>query len=647
MSRFDSGILGTFVSDERCRIRSDHFNIQLPVPDLINLLPDHIANQIAAGEVIQRPASAVKELLENAIDSGATEIKVYIKDAGKALIQVIDNGCGMSERDARVCFERHATSKIKAAEDLAAIRTLGFRGEALASIASISQVMVRSKRTEDETGTCVEIEGSEFGQQYPVTCSDGTSVAVKNLFFNVPARRNFLKSNQLELKYILDEFFRVALARPNTGFFLYHQDRLLYQLSPSTLKLRIVALFGAPYSERLMPVEQTSNIVSISGFIGKPEFARKTRGEQYFFTNQRFIKSAYLHHAVEQAFQELIPKDSFPTYFLFLDIDPASIDINIHPTKTEVNFQDSKSIYAILHAAVRQAIGKFTLAPSLDFETEKSFELPPFASEAPIRPPTIKVDPDYNPFEKKTRPQFEIPLHTGGREPDLQIKKIYDPLKSIGFGRNEDAGLAGQIPPREDTPSPAEDTEILSQKIFQLQERFIVTHIKSGIVIIDQQCAHERILYERFLEHGDRSAPGSQHQLIPQQVHIHPSDMGIIEEYRDLLAETGFEASGFGKDTLLISAIPSGVSNEDIPGLFEKVLELLKTYPEKLRQNRKQVMAASMAKAAAIPRGRKMQPEEMIRLAEQLFTCKAPEQTPDGKPTMILVGYGELGRKFK
>ncbi|MGA3015379.1 MAG: DNA mismatch repair endonuclease MutL, partial [Bacteroidales bacterium] len=384
------------------------------MPDLIHLLPDSVANQIAAGEVVQRPASAVKELLENAVDAGATQIKLIIKDAGKTLIQVIDNGCGLSERDARMCFERHATSKIQTANDLMAIHTLGFRGEALASIASIAQVELRTKRVDDEVGTSIIIEGSEFKSQAPVSTPDGTSISVKNLFFNVPARRNFLKSNTLELKYIIEEFLRVALVNTEVAFTLYNHDRILHQAPASNLKQRLVALLGNAYNQRLIPVSQETGIVNIHGFIGKPEFSKKTRGEQYFFANGRFIKNPYLHHAIENAFQQLIPKDSFPTYFIYLTVDPKNVDVNIHPTKTEVNFQDIKSIYAILHSSVRQSIGKFNITPSLDFETEPSMDIPPLPKDAEVKQPVIKVDPEYNPFEKKVKPQFEIQMPPRG-----------------------------------------------------------------------------------------------------------------------------------------------------------------------------------------------------------------------------------------
>ncbi len=612
--------------------------------DLIKLLPDSVANQIAAGEVVQRPASAVKELLENAVDSGATSIRLIIKDAGKTLIQVMDNGCGMSERDARMCFERHATSKIQTADDLLSIHTLGFRGEALASIASIAQVELRSKKTEEEVGTCVEIEGTEFKGQTPVACQDGTSISVKNLFFNVPARRNFLKSNTLELKYIIEEFFRVTMVNPGIAFTFHNNDKVLYQLPPSNLKQRLVALLGAAYNQRLVPVDQESGIVSISGFIGKPEFAKKTRGEQYFFTNGRFIKNPYLHHAIENAYRELIPNDAFPTYFIYLEVDPKTIDINIHPTKTEVNFQDIKSIYAILHSAIRQSIGKFNLTPTLDFENEPSLDIQPLPKDAVIRQPTITVDPTYNPFEKKTRPQTEIPLsgsHTGG---DTSWKNLYDPLKNIHFQDQATTGhdvqnqqLIGLKGGHSDEPA---------RNVFQVKNRFLVTSMLSGMVIIDQQNATERIAYERLVADLEQPQAAAQFQLLTHKIQLSHQDAELLTEYLDIFNRYGYEITPFGNNEFVVHAIPSGTSNKDIDGLIEATLEALKS-PSEQKSSPQIRLARSLAKSMAARQNRKLQQEEMNNLVEQLFACKVPDITPDGKPTIVKLGYDELLKKFK
>ena len=459
------------------------------MPDIIRLLPDIVANQIAAGEVIQRPASVIKELLENSVDSGATDIKIIIKDAGKTLIQIIDNGCGMSVTDARLSFEKHATSKIRQVDDLYSIRTMGFRGEALASIAAIAQVELKTKRTGDELGTLIEIEGSEVKNQTPVSCVEGTSISVKNLFFNVPARRIFLKSNNAENNHIIEAFQRIALAYPQIDFSMYINDKIVFQLSKSSLKQRIVSIYGNQFNERLLIVEQETNQVNISGFIGKPEFAKKTRGEQFFFVNNRFIKHPYLHHSVENAFNQLLPSGSFPTYFIFLNVDPQTIDINIHPTKTEVNFQDSKLIYAILQSAVKQSLGKFSITPSIDFEIEQSFKTPTYLEKFPIKQPTITIDPNYNPFETKHSPP--TPALSSS---ELSNKKNWEQLyKYFDNKQIDNESIKTDI--YSHTKNIQADFEndifkIENRSFFQLQNRYILCNIKSGLLIIDQQRAH-------------------------------------------------------------------------------------------------------------------------------------------------------------
>lgn len=616
------------------------------MPDLIKLLPDSVANQIAAGEVVQRPASVVKELLENSIDSGATDIKLIIKDAGKNLIQVIDNGCGMSERDARMCFERHATSKIQTANDLLVIRTLGFRGEALASIAAVAQVELKSKRTEDEIGTCVQIEASDIKTQFPSNCPDGTTVSVKNLFFNVPARRNFLKSNTLELKYLIEEFFHVALVHCNVGFTFINNEKLLFQLNPTNLKQRIVSLQGSAYNQRLVPVEQSSAIVNISGFVGRPEFARKSRGEQYFFTNNRFIKSPYLHHAIENAFQELIPKDSFPTYFIYLSVDPKMIDVNIHPSKTEINFQDIKNIFAILHSSVRQAIGKFNIVPSFDFETDKNFDLPPLSRDQPIRQPSITIDPTYNPFEKRVKTQFEIPLSLKRKPSDPNWQRLFDPLKDVTFTDHPVSGGSGDD---QQILSVTDEQSVsgTSTPVIQAMNQFIITYIQNGIIIIDQQNAHERILYEQFLSLPDNQTRDSQKQLLPQTLSLSASESELLKEYIDEFNKYGFEIAEFGKGTFIISAIPAGCSNENITELFECMLESLQNHPNDPSSEKHIKFVQGIAKSYAIGRNQKLQPEEINSLVENLFACKVPTITPDGKPTYFLIRFDELRKKFK
>ncbi|MCX6251748.1 MAG: DNA mismatch repair endonuclease MutL [Bacteroidetes bacterium] len=612
--------------------------------DIIRLLPDSVANQIAAGEVVQRPASAVKELLENAVDAGATSIRLIIKEAGKTLIQVIDNGCGMSERDARMCFERHATSKIQTVHDLMAIRTLGFRGEALASIASIAQVEIKSKKTEDEVGTSVRIDGSDFKEQLPATCPDGTSIQVKNLFFNVPARRNFLKSNTLELKYIIDEFFRVALVRHDIGFTFYNNDKILYQVVPGNLKQRLVALFGNQYNQRLIPVNLETDIVNIAGYIGKPEFVKKIRGEQFFFANDRFIKSPYFHHAIENAFRELIPKDAIPSYFLFLEVDPKTIDVNIHPTKTEINFQDSKGIYSLVHTAIRQAIGKFNIAPTLNFDREMSMENPTMSDDRPVIQPTITIDPEYNPFEKKVRSQSELSLDPRERSNQENWQKIFDPLRN--FPANNISGA------ERTTVNILSDLDKETSRpgiftAFQVQNRFLVTYTLTGIVIMDQQNAHERILYENLLREKENHEIVAQKLLLPQTIRVNTADIELFTENRKEFEALGFEIEDFGKNTYLVNSVPAGCSNPDLAGLLEDILANIRESTGEIRAHSNIQVAGSLAKSLAVKRGSRLQPEEINNLVEGLLSCKVPDVTIDGKPTMIKVSFDELHKTFK
>jgi len=592
--------------------------------DLIRLLPDSVANQIAAGEVVQRPASAVKELLENTIDSGANDVKLIIKEAGKILIQVVDNGCGMSECDARLCFERHATSKIQTADDLMAVRTLGFRGEALASISSISQVELKTKRFEDEIGTNVHIEGSEFISQFPVSCANGTSVSVKNLFYNVPARRNFLKSNTLELKYIIEEFFRVAIANPIKNFSFYNQEKILFQVPSSNLKQRIVNLFGSPYNQRLIPIEQNSGLINISGYIGKPEYAKKTRGEQYFFTNGRFMKNPYLHHAVENAFQQLIPTDAFPTYFIFFAVDPKSIDVNIHPTKTEINFQEIKSIYAILNASIKQTIGKFNISPTLDFDLEQSLNIPQLPENHPVKQPTITINPDFNPFEKESKMQAQMPFSHLTKTQSDEWKKFFEPDPSLI-----------NLPERNPTTC------------FQVQNSFIVTYTKTGIAVIDQQHAHERILYEQFLNKSVEQPNGSQKLLIPQTVKLAPDDALLLKEWLNYFRELGFDLAEFGKDSFVIHSSPSSLDTSNLNEIIESVLENIKISPPDIKMKYNQILAKSFAKRLAVKRGKKLKQEEMDSIREKLFSCLVPDLSPDGKPTLVMLSFNDLTKKLK
>lgn len=607
------------------------------MPDIIQLLPDAVANQIAAGEVIQRPASAVKELLENAIDAGADDIQLVVKDAGRTLIQVIDNGCGMSSTDARMSFERHATSKIREANDLFAIRTLGFRGEALASIAAIAQVEMKTKRHEDELGISLQIEGSKLVNQSPCTTANGTSISVKNLFFNVPARRNFLKSNTAELRHITEEFLRVAMVHENISFSMQANNKIIYQLKSSGLKERIVAIFGKTYRERLVPVEQESSIANIKGFIGKPEFARKTRGEQYFFVNGRFIKHPYLHHSVDQAFRELLPSDTYPSYFIYIEAEPDRIDINIHPTKTEVNFQDQQHVYAILKSAVRQALGKFNIGPAIDFDVEQSLDFKPPLKGQVIKNPFNKEPGKYNPFESKSSSGYSKP-------PDSRLDR--------SNRENWEKLFEGPEPAQENLKDTGNSGEIISHNdtrggVFLFAGQYIVSSTSSGIVLIHRKRAHERILYDRFMEQLQSGNTSSQQELFPQQLNFPHSDAEIIRELKPDLEMLGFNINEIGKNTFVVSGIPTGAMNKNIRELLDKILENYKKNLLELDQDIRSGLARSMAVNLATKSGGTMSREEMEAMISQLFSTRVPDTSPTGKKIIRTLGTDEIEHLFK
>lgn len=599
--------------------------------DVIKLLPDSVANQIAAGEVIQRPASAVKELMENALDAGATQIDLVVKDAGKSMIMVVDNGCGMSETDARMCFERHATSKISKAEDLFAIRTMGFRGEALASIAAIAQVELKTRRKEDEVGVKIVNEGSVVKEQTLVPMQPGTTFTVKNLFFNVPARRNFLKSPQAELRHIVEEFTRVTLMNPEIGFTFNSDGKELYHLYPGNLKQRIMGLFGSNYEEKLLPVRQEAERISIDGYIVKAEFAKKTRGEQYFFVNKRFIKHAYLHHAIENAFMEMIPKDSFPGYFLNIEVDPADIDINIHPTKTEVNFLDVKLVYAILHAAVRKAIGQHNLSPMIDFE--ESADLNNDFSAAmgmsqPLSFPNIPIDPNYNPFSK-------TPTHHEGRQYDS-----YKPERNASPG--DWRLLYG-----ERTDLPNETVETVEEKQYrsqylQVNQSYVVTAVKSGMLVIDQHLAHMRVLFEKYLKELENHSGVSQQELFPQALTLNMNDASLLKEMVPELENLGFVLEQANPTTFMINGTPSDAAGCDAVALMEQILENAKINRTDLQLDRKLNLAKTMASQLAIKAQTRLSEVEMQNLVDQLFACNVAEVAPNGKKIYVILNMEDL-----
>ena len=591
--------------------------------DIIKLLPDSVANQIAAGEVIQRPASVVKELIENAIDAGATQIDLVVKDAGRTFITVIDNGCGMSETDARLCFERHATSKIKSADDLFAIRTMGFRGEALASIAAVAQVELTTRRKEDEIGTKIRIEGSKMIEQLPKPAAVGTNFTVKNLFFNVPARRNFLKSNEAELRHINEEFFRITIMNPEIGFTFVSNEKELFHLYPGTLKQRIVGLFGKDYDSKLLPVNQITESVTIDGFIVKPEFSKKTRGEQYFFVNRRFIKHAYLHHAVENAYKELIPQDCFPGYFLDIQIDPKEIDINIHPTKTEVNFIDVKLIYAIMHSAVRKAIGQNNLAPTLDFDINPNMGIDfgeASRMDRPVVTPKVDFDPNFNPFKiSPTRHQQQN--------------------WRIAYDDSSDTVANSQFADNESVKAAEEDQKSL---FIQLQQSYIVTAVKSGILVVDQHLAHERILYEKYLKEMETEVRASQQELFPHHISLNINDASILKELKPELEKIGFRIETMNNTTFVINGTPVDCKGSDAVSIIEKILEDYKMNNSGNQSDRKLNLARSLASQMAVKAGQTLTALEMQDIIDRLFGCAVAELAPNGKKIFTIINADDI-----
>jgi DNA mismatch repair protein MutL len=598
--------------------------------DIIRVLPDSVANQIAAGEVIQRPASVVKELMENSIDSGAASVRLVVKDAGRTLIQVSDNGCGMSETDARLCFERHATSKISKAEDLFAIRTMGFRGEALASIAAIAHVELKTKRVGDELGTMIVIEGSELKTQEPCSCSDGTLFSVKNLFYNVPARRNFLKSNPVEMKHILEEFHRVALAQPGLSFSLHHNDTEIYQLKAGGLAQRVVGLFGRQYKEQLIQVDESTSILSVRGFVGKPEFAKKTRGEQYFFINNRYAKDAYLNHAVLTAFEGMLPEDSYPFYVLFIDIEPSRIDINIHPTKTEIKFEDERSVYAIMKSSVKRALAKYNVIPSLDFEQETTFNIPVSRMKEPPVMPGITVDTSYNPFNKS---------HGSTPSSGSQNKDWSRLYEGLGEARPVTQVVISQ--------KEEETGDSIEKPVFQLHKRYIVSTVRSGMLLIDQHLAHQRILYEKYLGCLKDNQGPSQQELFPQTVEFSADDFMLVKEMEEQIKALGFDISEFGKNTYAVNGVPADVNGVSPRQVLEGLIEQFKQYNEEFKLERRNNLACSMAKNAAVKSGRVLSTEEMKAIINELFACETPNICPVGNPTTHIITLDDISRKFE
>ncbi len=613
--------------------------------DKIQLLPDNIANQIAAGEVIQRPSSAVKELLENAVDAGATEIKLIVADAGKSLIQVIDNGSGMSETDARMSFERHATSKINNIDDLFRIRTMGFRGEALASIAAVAQVELKTRREGEETGTYIEIENSLVKKQEPIAFPAGTSIAMKNVFFNVPARRNFLKSNAVEMRHIVDEFIRVAMSFPDIFFSLTGNGQEIFHLEKGSLKQRIVHLLGSNYNSKLVNVQENTDYLNIYGFAGKPDIAKKTRGDQYFFVNNRFIRSAYLNHAVMSAYQEMIPSDSFPMYVLFIDLDPAQIDINVHPTKQEIKFEDEKIIYAFVQAAVKHALAQFSIMPTLNFDLDPSIQQldavsKPFTDEKKVHAAASSL---YNTFTQKNQAHFIE------SKSDLKHWKDFfppagDSSRAAGSDKLEYEPLPSAIGRPVSTEQKLQVLEYTEP--LQLHATYIVAATNQGFVLIHQQLAHERILYERYVAASKGKPIATQRSLFPLTVPLATPDAVLLQDLLPDLQQLGYEIELFGKDTFVVQGTPADVEQGNEKVAIEQMLEQYKHFNSEVKFSKREKLIRSFAWQHAVKPGRVLGQKEMKALLEELFTCAQPNVTPSGHPTYMAFKKDYLERMF-
>ena len=608
--------------------------------DIIQLLPDSIANQIAAGEVVQRPASVVKELMENAIDAGATHIQVIVKDAGKSLIQVIDDGSGMSETDARMSFERHATSKIRKSEDLFIIKTMGFRGEALASIAAVAQVEMKTKRDKDELGALIKIEGSDIKSHGPVSCSNGTNICVKNLFFNVPARRNFLKSNPVEMKHILEEFHRIALSYPEKSFSLHHNDLDIYNLLPGKLSQRIVGIFGKSYKAQLTACLEETELVKIHGYIGKPEFAKKTRGEQYFFVNNRFVRHTYLHYAVMSAYENLIHERSIPFYVLFIEIDPARIDINVHPTKTEIKFENEKALYAVIAAGARMAMGANNILPSINFDSN------------------IKItDMMFSPNKQGTtyNQKFETSREISNRK---NWNKVYenfqnDFLTERGYEEIKIADL--DLPVQEITfsskinnleeKSIQEEFVGAGKKFISIHNKFIAMQTRTGMLIIDRQLAHERVLYDRFMERITNHSGTSQQLLFPVAIQFNTGDFELLMEMDEEITGLGFLTSVIGKNTIAVNGVPAELLNGSEKSIIEGLIEQYK-WNANLQIGKQENVARSLARRSSVKPGSPLSDDETSALIEQLFSSTMPNLSPDGKSIFIILNTEKISMMF-
>ncbi len=600
------------------------------MPDIIQLLPDSIANQIAAGEVVQRPASAVKELMENAIDAGATHIKLILKEAGKTLIQVIDNGKGMSETDARMSLERHATSKIRKAEDLFSLRTMGFRGEALASLAAVSQLEMKTRLADQELGTLLVVEASEVKRQEPVASEKGTSISIKNLFYNIPARRNFLKSNASEYQHIIDEFQRLALSHPEISFQLIETDELEYDLVPGKLSQRIVNIFGKSYQEQLASCQEETALVKISGYMGKPQAAKKKRGEQFLFVNRRFIRSNYLNHAVMTAFEGLLPENCFPFYVLFIEIDPKHIDVNVHPTKTEIKFDDERAVYAVVLSAVRQAIGAHNLTPAIDFGSDVNIVSK--LMNASVQSKEVYFDERFSTaLHRSNQDNWEKVFEGQEKRERLDPVEVVPNVQTIRF----ESALN-------------QSTETAEEKVcFQIHKRYIVKQVKSGMMIVDQQAAHERILFEKYSSQIKTKSAQSQQSLFPQTITFNAADFALVLELQPEIEALGFRIEVFGKNTILVNGVPASISGSKEKELFEGLMEQFKINQAERSVPVAENLTRALSRRASIKAGQVLIREEMQALIDGLFVCQTPNYAPDGRTTFFIFELSKIETYFR
>ena len=619
--------------------------------DIINLLPDSVANQIAAGEVIQRPASVVKELVENAVDAGASHIDVVVTDAGKTCIQVIDDGKGMSATDARLAFERHATSKIREASDLFSLRTMGFRGEALASIAAVAQVELRTRREEDSLGTSILIAGSRVENQEMISCPVGSNFSIRNLFFNIPARRKFLKSNQTELSNIITEFERIALVNPDVSFTMHHNDTEMLNLPAIQLRQRIMGVFGKKLNHDLLSLDIDTSMVKIHGFVGRPESAKKKGARQYFFVNGRYMRHPYFHKAVTDAYEKLIPQGEQVSYFIYFDVEPGNIDVNIHPTKTEIKFENEQAIWQILSAAVKETLGRFNAVPSIDFDTEDMPEIPAFdAFDGGYIPPQTTFDPTYNPFNTShsapssystSKQDTWEPLFEGLSKKQMSSSEDIDSIQPDEF-------VAAQPEPQAE-PEPSlypSAVEVVAHH-YQYKGSYILTAVKSGLMIIDQQRAHIRILYDRYMSRISEHRNASQRNLFPEMVHFSPAEVPILEEIMEDIVSLGFDLSNLGGGTYSINGVPAGIEGLSPERLITDMVHVAIEKGCKVKEEVQSMLALSLAKAAAIVPGQVLSNDEMDGLVDSLFASATPNYTPDGKTILSLMKEDDIDKLFK